>query len=72
MPTSDVISGTSKNGTIVVSCLPTGRYKTNDCAVCNPTAFDGPSDTLVETKLQDRFDDPSYYYGIGSSTLVGG
>lgn len=61
MPTSDVINGTAKNGTIVVSCLPTGYYKTNDCASCNPTAKTGQADSVTETQLTDRFDDPTYY-----------
>jgi hypothetical protein len=72
MPSTDVIKGNGKNGTIIVSCLPTGFYKTNDCVTCNPTAYNSPTETLIENKYADRFDDPSYYYGIGNSTVVGG
>jgi hypothetical protein len=26
----------------------------------------------IESKFDNRFDDPSYYYGIGNSTVIGG
>lgn len=26
----------------------------------------------IESKFDNRFDDPSYYYGIGNNTIVGG
>ncbi len=26
----------------------------------------------IESKFDNRFDDPSYYYGIGNNTVVGG
>ena len=34
-----------------------------------------PVDLTIESiqdKFDNRFDDPSYYYGIGNNTLVGG
>lgn len=56
-----------KNGTIVVSCTETGEYSTISTYVKNsPTISD------IESKFDNRFDDPSYYYGIGSDNLVGG
>lgn len=26
----------------------------------------------IQDKYDDRFDDPSYYYGVGNSTVIGG
>jgi len=50
-----------KNGTLVVSCTKTGKYKIENSYVNNkPVLAD------IETKYADRFDDPSYYYGDGT------
>lgn len=56
-----------KNGTIVVSTLTTGEYSTINTYVKNT-----PTITAIENKYDNRFDDPSYYYGIGDANLVGG
>jgi hypothetical protein len=56
-----------KNGTSVVSCTFTGEYGTLDTYVSNI-----PTITDIQDKYDNRFDDPSYYYGIGDGTLVGG
>jgi hypothetical protein len=56
-----------KNGTAVVSCLRTGEYQTLDTAVKNT-----PTINSIESKFDNRFDDPAYYYGIGNETVVGG
>lgn len=47
-----------KNGTALVSCTKTGEYSAVDTYVLNtPTISD------IEAKFDNRFDDPSYYYG---------
>lgn len=47
-----------KNGTALVSCTKTGEYSTLDTSVNNsPTIAD------IQSKYDNRFDDPSYYYG---------
>lgn len=53
-----------KNGTIVVTTTFTGENSKIDTYVSNkPTIAD------IEAKYDDRFDDPSYYYG---TSLNGG
>lgn len=56
-----------KNGTIVVStCAKNGDYQTLDTYVSNkPVIAD------IESKYDNRFDDPSYYFGIGDSGVIG-
>jgi hypothetical protein len=63
-----VSANTIKNGTaIVATCARNGNYKTLDTYVSNkPTISD------IESKYDNRFDDPSYYFGIGDDTLIGG
>ena len=56
-----------KNGTTVVTCSRTGKY-----SVLNTSVKNTPAITDIEDKFDNRFDDPSYYYGIGGSTVVGG
>lgn len=47
-----------KNGTLVVTTTFTGYYSKSDVYVNNtPTISD------IENKFDNRFDDPSYYYG---------
>lgn len=55
-----------KNGTLIVSCSRTAQYSLSNLYVNNlPTIND------IESKYDERFDDPAYYYGIGNSTVVG-
>ena len=65
---TNCVSGveTSKNGTVTVSCLRTGEYKTIDTTFDTSIGY-----STLETKLTDRFDDVTYYT-IGTSTIVGG
>ena len=50
-----------KNGTTLVSCTFTGEYSTLETFVRNtPTMSD------IESKYDNRFDDPSYYYGYSA------
>ena len=51
-----------KNGTTIVSTTFTGVYSKLDTYVKNT-----PVITDIENKYDDRFDDPSYYYGIGNA-----
>lgn len=55
-----------KNGTILVSCSKTGEYSKLETYVKNT-----PTITDIENKYDNRFDDPSYYYGIGNSNVIG-
>lgn len=58
--TKSINTNTIKNGTLLVSCTRTGQYSTIDTYVSNI-----PSLASIESKYNDRFDDPSYYYGNG-------
>lgn len=52
---------TSKNGTLVVSCLRTGEYESST------TTFDSSIGyTTLEARLTNRFDD-IYYYNVTTS-----
>jgi hypothetical protein len=57
-----------KNGTfLVISSSKTGKYSLNNTYVNNtPVIAD------IQAKYDARFDDPSYYYGIGNNTIIGG
>ena len=55
-----------KNGTMLVGTSSTGTYSTRDTYVKNT-----PTMNTIENKYDNRFDDPSYYYGMGNSTIVG-
>ena len=63
--TTDVITNpntsveATKNGTVVVTCLATGEFKTIDA-----TFGTNPSYTNIETGLTSRFDDISYYNAV--------
>lgn len=55
-----------KNGSSVVSCTRTGAYSLLNTYVQNtPTIGD------IEAKFDQRFDDPSYYYGSGTNGASG-
>lgn len=55
-----------KNGTLITTTTFTGFYSKRDTYVSNsPTIAD------IQSKFDDRFDDPSYYYGIGASGILG-
>lgn len=58
-----------KNGTVVVGCLVTGFDSNN---LLNTSVKNTPTITDIQAKYDARFDDPSYYYGIGNDTVVGG
>lgn len=47
-----------KNGTLVVTTTFTGYYSKSDVYVKNT-----PIISDIESKFDNRFDDPSYYYG---------
>jgi len=47
-----------KNGTVLVSCTKTGQYSTINTYVSNV-----PTISNIQSKFDNRFDDPSYYYG---------
>lgn len=56
------ISENINNGTLLTSCQPTGQYSRSLSSVNNK-----PEISTVESKYDNRFDDPSYYYGGGAS-----
>lgn len=53
-----------KNGTLITSCTFTGQYSFNNNYVKNTPAIGD-----IEAKYDNRFDDPSYYYGAGGDVL---
>lgn len=61
-----------KNGSMVVSCGRTGFPNSPGSIVYNKYVKNTPTITDIQSKFDNRFDDPSYYYGIGNNTLVGG
>jgi hypothetical protein len=56
-----------KNGTSLVSCTKTGEYGSLNTYVKNT-----PILSDIESRYDERFDDPSYYYGGGVGSLDGG
>ena len=68
--TTDVITNavsgvdTSKNGSAVVSCFPTGRFKSTTPVVS------GVNYETMEARLENRFDDVTYYT-TGPNDLLG-
>ena len=55
------ISNPIKNGALVCGCSVTGNYSINETYVSNR-----PTIEEIESKYDNRFDDPSYYYGGGN------
>lgn len=51
-----------KNGTLLVQCKRTG-FTNKD--LYNQYVLNTPTITNIEAKFDNRFDDPSYYYGGG-------
>lgn len=56
-----------KNGTTLVYCTKTGQ--TN---VLNNSVKNTPTINDIQSKYDERFDDPAYYYGIGGGDVLGG
>ena len=56
-----IVANPLKNGTSLVSCTLTGEYSVLDTYVLN-----SPTLATIEAKYDNRFDDPSYYYGGGN------
>lgn len=57
-----------KNGTTVVSCKTTGLSNKD---LLNTYVKNTPTITDIESKYDNRFDDPSYYYGLGNDGVIG-
>jgi hypothetical protein len=53
----------------ICSTLPTGYSAKSIIKTNYPSSL---TVSNIENKFNDRFDDPSYYYGTGGTTLVGG
>lgn len=59
----NAVSGIAiKNGSLLVSCTRTGEYSTINTYVKNT-----PTLTDIESKYDDRFDEPRYYSGDSAS-----
>jgi hypothetical protein len=56
--TKAISANVLKNGTLLVSCTRTGEYSLSNTYVKNT-----PMLSDIESKYDNRFDDPSYYYG---------
>jgi hypothetical protein len=56
-----------QNGSCVVYTNKQGNEQSLDTYVKNTPIIED-----IQDKFDERFDDPSYYYGIGNSTVVGG
>lgn len=64
-----ITANSIKNGSAVVGCKVTG-FSSND--LLNTYVLNTPSIDQIESKYDSRFDDPSYYYGLGNETVIGG
>lgn len=70
--TTDVVTNivpeleSAKNGTLIVSCMRTGEYKSIDSEFELPLGY-----SSFEAKLTSRFDNVTYYT-IGNNTVIGG
>lgn len=56
-----------KNGSVAVTCSKTGYSSKLNTYVKNT-----PDIVSIQSKFDNRFDDPSYYYGTANATIVGG
>lgn len=61
-------TGSIKNGTMLVGCRVTG-FSNDD--IYNRYVNNNPTLQNIQNKFENRFDDPSYYYGSNVS-LDGG
>lgn len=55
-----------KNGTLLVF---TGSRGTYDVVSSSGYVSNSPAITDIQSKYDNRFDDPSYYYGSGSGVI---
>jgi hypothetical protein len=66
---NDIIKAISenllKNGTTIVTCSNTGKY-----SVLNTYVKNTPTITDIESKYDNRFDDPSYYHGADGGDVT--
>lgn len=67
--TKAISANSIKNGTTIVGCKVTG-FTNKD--LLNSSVKNTPTINDIQAKYDDRFDDPSYYYGVGNATVVGG
>lgn len=58
-----------KNGTLLLQCKPTG-FSNKD--LDNTYVVNTPYIVDIETKYENRFDNPSYYHGGGIGGVDGG
>lgn len=60
--TTAISANVVKNGTVIVSCTKTGEY-----SVLNTYVKNTPTISDIQSKYDERFDDPSYYYGYSTN-----
>ena len=53
----------------ICSTLPTGYSSKSVIKLNYPATL---TISNIENRFENRFDDPSYYYGTGGATLIGG
>lgn len=63
---SIIKAGSIKNGSMVVTCGRTGFPPNPSKIVYNRYVKNTPSISEIQSKFDNRFDDPSYYYGCSS------
>lgn len=56
-----------KNGSMVVTCGRTGFPNSPSTIVYNRYVKNTPSISNIQSKFDNRFDDPGYYYGGGGA-----
>lgn len=59
-----------KNGTMVVTCGVCGIPQSGSITYTKYVT-NNPNISSIQSKFDNRFDDPSYYYGIGNSGVIG-
>lgn len=64
--TKAISANSIKNGTMVVGCLNTGFPTSPTTILYNQYVKNTPTISDIEAKYDNRFDDPSYYYGGGN------
>ena len=65
--TKAILANPIKNGTSITGCIKTGQY-----SILNTYVNNNPTISSIENKYNNRFDDPSYYYGESGVNVIGG
>lgn len=60
-----ITANTIKNNGVIVSTTPVGRYGSKQTGINQSVPMSGVNSQTNNGYLDNRFDDPSYYYGGG-------